>query len=139
MEEEIESIERNKTWWLVEAPPKLKPIGLKWVYKIKRDEVGKITKYKGRLVAKGYVQKYGIDFEEVFAPVARIETVRLLLAGGVRVSTGWVVKKGQERKVYKLAKALYDLRQDLRAWNTKLDGSLKELGFTRSKQIQAVY
>ncbi|XP_076949375.1 putative mitochondrial protein AtMg00820 [Bidens hawaiensis] len=80
MEAEIDSTERNKTWQLVEAPAKVNPIGLKCIYKIKRDEAGKIPKYKARIVAKGYVQKYGIDFEEVFAPVARIEIVRLLLA-----------------------------------------------------------
>ena len=55
-------------------------IGVKWVYKVKHDENGSIAKYKARLVAKGYVQRPGIDFEEVFAPIARLESVRLLLA-----------------------------------------------------------
>lgn len=53
----------------------MKPIGLKWVFKTKRDEAGLIRKYKGRLIAKGYVQRQGIDFDEVFAPVARLESV----------------------------------------------------------------
>jgi len=61
-------------------PPKHKAIGLKWVFKIKKDPDGNIIKYKAHLVAKGYAQRFGVDFEEVFARVARIETVRVLLA-----------------------------------------------------------
>lgn len=89
MKSEIDAIERNKTWKLVELPSGAKPIGLKWVYKLKRDTDGKILKHKARLVAKGYVQKQGIDFEEVFAPVTRLETVRLLLA--LAAKNGWEV------------------------------------------------
>lgn len=80
MKTELEAIERNNTWKLVELPSGHKPIGLKWVYKLKKNTEGDIVKYKARLVAKGYVQKQGVDFEEVFAPVTRLETVRLLLA-----------------------------------------------------------
>jgi hypothetical protein len=80
MKVEMGAITKNNTWKLVSLPEGHKAIGLKWVYKIKKDASGKITKYKARLVAKGYVQKMGIDFEEVFAPVARIETVRLIIA-----------------------------------------------------------
>lgn len=80
MRNEIEAIERNETWKLEELPPGYKPIGLKWVYKLKRDTNGNVIKHKVRLVAKGYVQKQGIDFDEVFAPVTQLEIVRLLLA-----------------------------------------------------------
>ena len=75
MNDEIASIEKNNTWSLVEMPKGRKPIGLKWVFKVKRDPTGKIVKHKARIVAKGYVQKQGIDYEEVFVPVVRIETV----------------------------------------------------------------
>lgn len=71
-EEDIVSIKKNKTWTLVDLPDGCKAIGLKWVFKVKRNADGSITKHKTRLVAKGYVQRHGIDFEEVFAPVARI-------------------------------------------------------------------
>jgi hypothetical protein len=80
MEEELKSIRDNDTWSLAELPRDQHAIDLKWVYKVKRDENGAIVKYKARLVAKGYVQRPGIDFDEVFAPVARLESVRLLLA-----------------------------------------------------------
>lgn len=75
MKVEMDSIERNNTWNLVELPTGHKAVGLKWVYKLKRDTNGEVTKYKARIVAKGYVQKQGVDFEDVFAPVTRLETV----------------------------------------------------------------
>jgi hypothetical protein len=80
MIEEINSTEENQTWKLVDLPTRHKPIGLKWVYKLKKDAKGVIIKHKARLVAKGYSQKAGVDFEEVFAPVARLDSMRLLLA-----------------------------------------------------------
>ncbi|XP_013613882.1 PREDICTED: uncharacterized protein LOC106320064 [Brassica oleracea var. oleracea] len=149
----IESIIKNKTWKLVKKPADVKPIGLKWIYKIKRNADGTVIKYKARLVAKGYVQQQGIDFDEVFVPVARIETIRLLLA--LAATNGWeihhldvknaflnngdlnedvyvtqpegFVEKGKEDHVYKLSKALYGLRQAPGAWNIKLDRVLKEM------------
>ncbi|XP_076940852.1 uncharacterized protein LOC143610193 [Bidens hawaiensis] len=87
MKQEIKSIEKNKTWSLVNPPNGAKTIGLKWVFKIKRNADGTINKYKARLVAKGYVQQPEVDFEHAFAPVARLETVRLLIA--LADSNGW--------------------------------------------------
>ncbi|XP_074377233.1 uncharacterized protein LOC141718750 [Apium graveolens] len=80
MKQEMNSIEANETWRLMELPPDQKIIGLKWIYKLKKDANGKVVKHKARLVAKGYVQEHGIDFDEVYAPVTHIEIVRLLLA-----------------------------------------------------------
>lgn len=140
MVEELKSITENKTWTLTDAPRGTKPIGLKWEFKIKRDAEGNITRHKARLVAKGYVQHAGMDFDEVFTPVARLESVRFLLA--IAAHHGWTVHhldiksaflngdlveevyveqspgfsiRGKERKVYRLHKALYGLRQAPRA------------------------
>lgn len=164
MEAELASIEKNKTWELVDLPKNRKAISLKWVFKMKKDPSGKIIKHKARIVAKGYVQKHGIDYEEVFAPVARIETVRLILA--LTGTNGWKVhhldvksaflngnleeevyvlqpqgyeKKEEPNKVLRLPKALYGLKQAPRAWNACLDRHLKSIGFTRCAHEYSVY
>lgn len=80
MEAEIDSIEKNGTWKLMGLPAGQKMIGLKWIYKLKKDTAGNVVKHKVHLVAKGYVQEHGIDYEKVFYAVTRLETVRLLLA-----------------------------------------------------------
>ncbi|GKA05091.1 ribonuclease H-like domain, reverse transcriptase, RNA-dependent DNA polymerase [Tanacetum coccineum] len=80
MKTELESIVKNNTWKLVPLPKGVIPVGFKWLFKIKRNVDGSIMKYKARLVAKGYVQQPEIDFDEVFAQVARLETIRLLIA-----------------------------------------------------------
>ncbi|KAF0904830.1 hypothetical protein E2562_037605 [Oryza meyeriana var. granulata] len=82
-------MKENKTWVLVDLPPGHRPIGLKWVFKLKRDEQGAIVKHKAHIVAKGYIQQQGIDYDEVFAPVARMESVRMLLT--VAAQRGWLV------------------------------------------------
>ena len=89
MRAEMQAIEANRTWDVSVLPPKHKAIGLKWVFKVKKDPEGNVVKYKARLVAKGYAQRFGVDFDEVFALVARIETVRVLLA--LAAQGGWEV------------------------------------------------
>lgn len=140
MKAKIDSIEKNKTRKLKELPQGYKEIGIKWGFKLKKDADENVVKDKARLVVKGYVQQYDIDYEEVFAPVTRLEIVRLLLALAAKntwevhhldvksailngelqeevylVQPEGFVKKGQEYKVYKLLKALYGLRQAPRA------------------------
>lgn len=164
MMEELESIEENQTWSLTDLPPGRRAIGLKWVFKVKRDEHGAVAKYKTRLVVKSYAQKQGIDYDEVFAPVSRLDTVRLLIALAaqenwevhhmdvksaflngdlqeevyVQQPSGFVVAGG-EHKVLKLKKALYGLHQAPRAWNAKLDDTLVSFGFRRSPSEAAIY
>lgn len=74
----MEAIRKNGTWELIELPKDAKKIGVKWMYKTKFNENGEVDKYKDQLVAKGYTQQHGIDYIEVFAPVACIETIRLV-------------------------------------------------------------
>ena len=80
MDEEMAALEANKTWELVPLPEGKKAIGCKWVYKVKHNSDGSISRYKARLVAKGYAQTHGIDYEETFAPVAKMATVRAVIA-----------------------------------------------------------
>lgn len=156
METEIKSIEDNRTWELVELPAEAKVIGVKWVFKTKYNEKGEVDKFKARLVAKGYHQTQGIDFHEVFAPVARWDTIRTLL--GVAAQKEWTVLqldvksaflhgelneevyvkqppgfeiRDEADKVYKLRKALYGLKQAPRAWYSKLEGYFIKEGFKK--------
>ena len=164
MQEEMSSITDNKTWSLQELPAGHRAIGLKWVFKLKRNEEGQVVKHKARLVAKGYVQKEGVDFSEVFAPVARLESVRLLLviAGHhswevhhmdvksaflngdlkevvyVQQPPGFIDNTNPE-KVLRLHKALYGLRQAPRAWNAKLDSTMLSLGFKQCASEHGMY
>lgn len=156
MDVEIDAIVRNKTWELVDLPNGEKTVGVKWIYKTKLNESGKVDKLKARLVAKGYTQEYGIDYSEVFAPVARLDTIRLVIA--VAAIHGWIllqldvksaflhgeineqvfveqppgyVKEGHEHKVYKLKKALYGLKQAPRAWYSRIESYFMKVGFTK--------
>nr|GEV74838.1 hypothetical protein [Tanacetum cinerariifolium] len=136
MQEELNEFERHEVWELVPRPDKVMVITLKWIYKIKLDELGGILKNKAHLVARGYRQEEGIDFEESFAPVARLEAIRIFLAyaayknmvvyqmdaktaflnGNLREevyvsqSDGFV-DQDNPNHVYKLKKALYGLKQ----------------------------
>jgi hypothetical protein len=140
MEEEIFMIEKNKTWELVDRPEDKNIIGVKWIFRTKLNADSSINKFKARLVVKGYAQVYGVDYSDTFAPVARMDTIRLLLAVAahrnwkvfqldvksaflngvlqeeiyVEQPAGFVVQ-GKADKVYLLKKALYGLKQAPRA------------------------
>lgn len=87
MKEELFMIEKNKTWELVDQPQDRKVIGLKWVFRTKLNPDGSVNKHKVRLVVKGYAQIFGVDYFDTFAPVARLDTIRLLLA--LAAQLGW--------------------------------------------------
>jgi transposase InsO family protein len=150
MDEELDQIEKNDTWELVPRPKDKNVIDTKWVYRNKLNEDGQVTRNKARLVCKGYAQVEGIDFEETFAPVSRMEAIRLLLAyacsKNIKVYQMDVKSSflnGElEEEVYieqpegfqlsenadyvcKLKKALYGLKQAPRAWYSRLDKYLQ--------------
>jgi hypothetical protein len=164
MEEEVKSIEDNGTWTLTELPEGRRAVGLKWVFKVKKNEHGEIARHKVRLVVKGYAQRQGVDYDEVFAPMARMEAIRLVIALVAR--EGWQIHhmdvksaflngdlmeevfvqqppcfevQGEEHKVFRLYKALYGLHQAPRAWNHKLDTALHAMGFVRCPLDHAIY
>ncbi|KAK1666163.1 hypothetical protein QYE76_054322 [Lolium multiflorum] len=155
MHEELNNFKRNKVWTLVEKPKECRNvIGTKWIFKNKQDEFGNIVRNKARLVAQGFSQVEGIDFGETYAPVARLESIRILLAYAshhnfklqqMDVKSAFLngplheevyVKQppGFEdpnfpNHVYKLDKALYGLKQAPRAWYEHLKELLVDRGF----------
>ena len=90
MQQEMDAVERNRTWELADLLAGHRAITLKWVYKLKKDEAGAVIKHKARLVACGFVQQEGVDFDDAFAPVARMESVRLL---ALAAQEGWRVHR----------------------------------------------
>nr|GEY94000.1 retrovirus-related Pol polyprotein from transposon TNT 1-94 [Tanacetum cinerariifolium] len=156
MQEELNEFECLEVWELVPRPDKAMVITLKWIYKVKLDELGGNLKNKARLVARGYRQEEGIDFEESFAPVARLEAIRIFLAYAahknmvvyqIDVKTAFLngnlreevyvsqpdgfVDPDNLNHMYKLKKALYGLKQALRAWYNMLSSFLISQGFSK--------
>ncbi|GJV63631.1 putative ribonuclease H-like domain-containing protein [Tanacetum coccineum] len=156
MQEELLQFRLQKVWTLVDLPNGKRAIGTKWVFRNKKDERGIVVRNKARLVAQGYTQEEGIDYDEVFAPVARIEAIRLFLAyasfmgfivyqmdvksaflyGSIKEEVYVCQPLGFEDpqfpdKVYKVEKALYGLHQAPRAWYETLSTYLLENGFRR--------
>ncbi|GJW50890.1 putative ribonuclease H-like domain-containing protein [Tanacetum coccineum] len=156
MQEELLQFEIQKVWILVDLPYGKKAIGTKWVYRNKKDERGVVVRNKARLVAQGHRQEEGIDYDEVFAPVARLEAIRIFLAFAsykglivyqMDVKSAFLYGKIDEevyvsqppgfqdpkspQKVYKVVKALYGLHQAPRAWYATLSTFLLKNGYRR--------
>ncbi|RVW35720.1 Retrovirus-related Pol polyprotein from transposon RE1 [Vitis vinifera] len=119
MKEEIAALKRNQTWELVPKPRDVEPISCKWVYKIKRRTDGSIEMHKARLVARGFSQQYGLDYDETFSPVAKLTTVRVLLA--LVANKDWDLWQMD---------ALYGLKQAPRAWYGKIAEFLTQSGYS---------
>ncbi|KAK8921170.1 hypothetical protein KSP39_PZI019934 [Platanthera zijinensis] len=156
MEEEMTAIWANQTWTLVPLPPGQHPVGCKWVFVIKHAPDGTIARLKARLVARGFTQQQGLDYEETFSPVAKLNSVRVLLS--VAVHRHWPLHQLDiknaflngdlhetvymrqppgfettgESHVCLLKKSIYGLKQSPRAWFDKFSKVVQDMGFTRS-------
>ena len=162
MAEEIAALERTGTWDLVPLPSHARPITCEWVYKIKTRSDGSLERYKARLVARGFQQEYGRDYDETFAPVAHMTTVRTLLAVAsvrawsisqldvknvflngelreevyMRPPPGYLVLEGM---VCRLRRSLYVLKQAPRAWFQRFASVIIAAGFSPSNHDPALF
>ena len=162
MKEKLDALTKTHTWDLVTLPPRQSVVGCKGIYKIKTRSDGSIERYKARLVAKGFTQEYEINYEETFAPVARISSVRALLA--VAAASKWDLFQMDventfingdlseevymqpppglsvdSNKVCHLRRALYGLKQAPRAWFAKFSSTIFRLGYTVSPYDSALF
>ncbi|KAE9596295.1 putative RNA-directed DNA polymerase [Lupinus albus] len=162
MNDELSALHKTGTWTMVSLPPDKRAIGSRWVFKIKIKSDGSIERYKARLVAKGYAQQYGMDYEETFAPVAKMTTIRTLIAiasvrqwhisqidvknaflnGDLHEEIYMVPPPGVSHnpgEVCKLQKSLYGLKQAPRAWFEKFSIVITSLGFSSSPHDSALF
>ena len=158
------SLIENQTWSLVKLPKGRNVVGCKWVFRVKYDGNGEVNCFKGRLVAQGFSQSHGVDYEEIYSPVAQLSSIRTLLAFAaekklqvhqmdvvsaflngdlteeiyMKQPPGYV-QSGKEELVCKLRKSIYGLKQSPRCWNEKLCNHLKSLGFKESGTDPCVF
>jgi hypothetical protein len=164
IKEELKALQKNKTWALVVLPEGKKTVGCKWIFSIKYKADGSIDRYKARLVAKGYTQTYGIDYHETFSPVAKLNTVRVLLS--LAANLDWPLHQldvknaflhgDLEEEVYmdippgytasskakiacKLQRALYGLKQSPQAWFGRFSSAMRKYGFQQSNSDHTLF
>jgi len=163
MKAKVEALEFNHTWTIVDVPPNVKPIGCKWVYKIKRHLDGSVERYKARLVAKGFAQTKGVNYFKTFSPVVKMATVRVVLAlasihrwtiqqldvnnaflhGDLSEDVYMTVPLGVSAsgtpKCCKLHKSLYGLKQYNRKWYEKLSIPLLSCGYQQAQADHSLF
>ena len=161
---EYNSLVDNDTWELVELPGNRRAIDCKWVFKAKYNKDGQVSRFKGRLVARGFEQKQGVDYEETYAPVVKYSSLRAVLSYAMSnkmlihqmdVVTAFLngvleeeiymtqpegfIQPGSENLVCRLNKSIYGLKQSPRCWNSMLDSFLKSVEFKQSLADQCIY
>ncbi|KAL0361772.1 UNVERIFIED_CONTAM: Retrovirus-related Pol polyprotein from transposon RE2 [Sesamum radiatum] len=162
MREELNALDKNETWDLVDLPKGKRPIGCKWVFRVKLKPTGEVERYKARLVAKEYNQVAGVDYIESFSPVAKCVTMRLLLA--VATARQWAIHQldinsaflhgfleediymhvpewyvAPLGKVCRLKRSLYGLKQASRQWNLEFTAKLLAFGFQQSPHDHCLF
>lgn len=162
MSDEMQALKRNKTWVLVEPPPNVTILQNRWVFKLKAGENRAYNKHKARIVVKGYLQKPGLDYGEIFSPVARYDSIRSLLAIATQynmhlkqfdVKTAFLHGELKEtvymhqpegfqdgnNQVCKLIKSLYALKQFAKCWNEKFVKCLKRFNLRATDADPCVF
>lgn len=164
MQCELDSLAENEVWTLADLPKGKKAVGSKWVFKTKTGKDGEVIRYKARLVARGFSQIPGCDYDETFSPVVRGESLRAMFALSAQedmvihqmdVETAFLngnleeevymmqpegsQQRGREQMVCKLHKSIYGLKQSPRCWNQVLDEHLKDIGFNQLASDPCVY
>lgn len=164
MKSEFDALQENKAWILVDRPVNKNVIDCRWVLRTKFNADGSVERRKARLVARGFSQQPGVDYQETFSPVARLSSIRIVVALAAEwkltlyqldVVMAYIngnldeeifmeqadgfIKPGEEEKVYFLKKSLYGLKQSGRQWFTKLDKKLQELGFKSLNGDKCIY
>jgi transposase InsO family protein len=164
VKEEMDALRKNNTWSITDLPHDKRAVGCKWVFTVKCKADGNVERYKARLVAKGFTQTHGIDYQETFAPVAKINSIRILLS--LAVNFNWTLHQfdvknaflngelheevymslppGFEEnlgrdKVCRLKKSLYGLKQSPRAWFERFGNVVKKHGFTQSQADHTLF
>ena len=156
MKEELDALHKTRTWDLVDLPSRKTAIGCKWVYKIKTRSDGIVDRYKAQLVSRGFTQEYGIDYEETFAPVARLSSVMTLISVSttrkwplfqmdvknaflngelseevyMKLPSGYSHPPGFPHRVCRLLRTLYGLEQAPQAWFAKFSSTISQHGFS---------
>ncbi|KZV22697.1 Cysteine-rich RLK (receptor-like protein kinase) 8 [Dorcoceras hygrometricum] len=159
----MKALVKNKTWEVMPLPKNRKTVGCRWVFNVKLNSDGSLERYKARLVARGYTQTYGIDYQETFAPVAKLNTIRILLS--IAANLEWPLHQldvknaflnGElEEEVFmdappgfenhfggnvcRLHKSLYGLKQSPRAWFEKFSKSVKNQGYTQGQSDHTMF
>jgi hypothetical protein len=163
MDEELRALQNNHTWDMVPCPSNVKAIGCKWVYSIKLRSDGTLDRYKAQLVALGNMQEYEVDYEETFAPVAKMTIVRTVIS--IVVSQGWPLHQMDVKNAFlhgdlkediymtpppglfsspssavcKLKRSLYGLKQAPRAWFEKFKSTLLRFSFVQSQYDSSLF
>nr|GFA73257.1 putative ribonuclease H-like domain-containing protein [Tanacetum cinerariifolium]GFA91440.1 putative ribonuclease H-like domain-containing protein [Tanacetum cinerariifolium] len=137
MDVEMDALMRNGTWDKCILPHWKKHVGCRWIFTIRYKPDGTVERYKSRLVAKGYIQTYGIDYSETFSPVAKIDTIRVLFSITANQGPAWILSAFQE--FFKLKKSLYGLKQSPRAWFGRFTLAMKKYGYKQSNSYHTLF
>ncbi|CAL2227907.1 unnamed protein product [Prunus armeniaca] len=161
---EMEALQKNNTWDIVNLLKGTKPVGYRWMFSVKYNANGIMERYKARLVAKGFTRTYGVDYHDIFAHVAQMDTVRVLLS--LAVNLDWTLRQfdiknaflhgeleeevymslppeyrvtGETGNVCKLKKALYELKQSPRAWFGRFTTAMKKFGYRQANTDHTLF